>query len=368
MRIVYFTHSLASCWNNGNAHFLRGLLRELACRGHAVTSYEPEQGWSRRNLVAEHGDLQLTRFRARFHQIDVRLYGESPDPEEMLHGANLVLVHEWTAPELVAAIGAVRKRGGRFVLLFHDTHHRAVSDPAALRRIDLSGYDGVLAFGRSLAEVYRRNGWGRRVFVLHEAADTRIFFPMPSDERRKGIVWIGNWGDDERSNEIRTFLLKPAHDVGLPVDVYGVRYPDAARRQLEEYRAVYHGWLANIDVPTVFARHPFTVHIPRRYYASLLPGIPTIRVFEALACGMPLVCAPWEDSERLFAPGTDYLVAADEGEMRRHMRALMNDRDLRASLARSGLERIRSRHTCAHRADRLLSIHAELAMPFAGVA
>ena len=46
MRIVYFTHSLASCWNHGNAHFLRGVLSELASRGHDVVAYEPEGAWS----------------------------------------------------------------------------------------------------------------------------------------------------------------------------------------------------------------------------------------------------------------------------------------------------------------------------------
>jgi spore maturation protein CgeB len=370
MRIIYFTHSLTSCWNHGNAHFLRGLLRELASRGHAVTSYEPEQAWSRQNLIAEHGELQVTRFRARFHQVDVRFYGETAAVEAMLDGADLVVVHEWTAPETIAAIGAVRKRGGSFVLLFHDTHHRAVSDPSALRKVDLSGYDGVLAFASSLAEVYRRNGWGRRVFVLHEAADTRTFRPLEgeSDQKREGVVWIGNWGDGERSNEISTFLLEPAHEASLPIDVYGVRYPASALRQLAEHGARYLGWLPNIDVPKVFARYPMTVHIPRCFYAAQLPGTPTIRVFEALACGIPLICAPWEDSEHLFEPGADYLVAADKSEMRAHMRDLSNDPSLRASLARSGLERIRARHTCAHRADQLLAICAEIATPFAGVA
>ena len=50
MRIVSFNHSLASCWNHGNAHFLRGVLRELQARGHAIRSFEPSDGWSRMNL------------------------------------------------------------------------------------------------------------------------------------------------------------------------------------------------------------------------------------------------------------------------------------------------------------------------------
>ena len=52
MRVVLFCHSLASCWNHGNAHFLRGVARELLARGHEVRAFEPADGWSRANLVA----------------------------------------------------------------------------------------------------------------------------------------------------------------------------------------------------------------------------------------------------------------------------------------------------------------------------
>jgi spore maturation protein CgeB len=90
-----------------------------------------------------------------------------------------------------------------------------------------------------------------------------------------------------------------------------------------------------------------------------LPGIPTIRVFEALACGIPLICAPWRDSEGLFTPGSDFLVARDGREMREHMRALCADAALRERLARSGRETILARHTCAHRVDELLDIAKE---------
>jgi spore maturation protein CgeB len=99
-----------------------------------------------------------------------------------------------------------------------------------------------------------------------------------------------------------------------------------------------------------------TVHIPRRPYVEALPGIPTIRVFEALACGVPLVSAAWQDVEGLFTPGIDYLAASSPGEMRTHLRALACDADLRHALADRGVDTIRRRHTCAHRVDELLQI------------
>ena len=103
------------------------------------------------------------------------------------------------------------------------------------------------------------------------------------------------------------------------------------------------------------------MHVPRRFYVDLLPGIPTIRVFEALACGIPLVSAPWDDCEGLFAPGEDFLVARDAREMRAQLRAVLNDPALARTLAERGRRTILARHTCAHRVDELLAIHAEIA-------
>jgi spore maturation protein CgeB len=356
MRIVYFTHSLRSCWNHGNAHFLRGVLSELVDRGHDVRVLEAEGAWSLANLLKDHGEEGLAAFRDAYPELSSRTYLRPEEGAAHAWGADLVIVHEWNDPELVAAVGRLRSRGGRFTLLFHDTHHRAVSAPHEMRAYDLNAYDGVLAFGATLARVYERWGWGDRVHVWHEAADTRRFHPPARERERKGLVWIGNWGDGERSAELIDYLLAPARDAGMPLDIYGVRYPDEARAKLSEFGARYHGWLANAAAPAAFARHLATVHVPRRFYVDVLPGIPTIRVFEALACGVPLISAPWDDAEGLFRPGTDYLVARDEAEMARHMQAVRDDPERRASLIASGLATVRARHTCAHRADELLAV------------
>jgi spore maturation protein CgeB len=360
VRIVYFTHSLASCWNHGNAHFLRGVLRDLIRRGHDVKVYEPRDGWSLANLLRDHGQAGLEPYRAAYPDLHSTSFGADLDLDQALEGADLVIAHEWNPPSLVQALGRARARGGRFRLLFHDTHHRAVSDPKAIRAFDLSGYDGVLAFGETLAEVYRRWGWGDRVHVWHEAADVTLFRPPPPDTERDGLVWIGNWGDGERTAELETFLLRPARDAGLTLDVHGVRYPPQARALLARHGARYLGWLPNAGVPEVFARHLATVHVPRRFYVTALPGIPTIRVFEALACGIPLVCAPWSDTEHLFRVGRDFMMASDRPAMTQRLRDLAQDPALRAELAASGLETILARHTCAHRAAELLAIVATL--------
>jgi spore maturation protein CgeB len=363
MKIAYFTHSLASCWNHGNAHFLRGVLDELIARGHQARAFEPAGAWSRANLLADHGPSGLRAFEEKYPRLAPTVYKSGADLAELVEDTDLVLVHEWNEPALVAGLGALRKRGAPFLLLFHDTHHRAVSAPEEMRAYDLSGYDGVLAFGEALAEVYRRWGWGDRVWTWHEAADIRRFHPLAEERAREGLVWIGNWGDGERTEELEEFLFRPARSAGLPLDIFGVRYPADALETLRRYGACYHGWLANARAPEIFARHLATVHVPRRFYATSLPGIPTIRVFEALACGIPLVCAPWDDAEGLFRPGEDYLIAQDGDAMAQQLRVLASDPDRCAALAAQGLATIRARHTCAHRANELLAIAERLASP-----
>src|SRR5205085_9261795 len=99
------------------------------------------------------------------------------------------------------------------------------------------------------------------------------------------LIWIGNWGDDERTEELNEFLIQPAKALGLKARIHGVRYPASALQLLEDAEIEYAGWLPNFEAPHAFAGYKFTVHIPRRPYVEALPGIPTIRIFEALACG-----------------------------------------------------------------------------------
>jgi spore maturation protein CgeB len=361
MRVVVFCHSLLSDWNHGNAHFLRGVTTELALRGHDVRAFEPRDAWSAMNLVRDHGERALYLSQKAYPFVRSQRYTpEELDLDEALDGADVVLVHEWNQPALVARIGAHRRAAGsRYRLLFHDTHHRSVTDPDAIRRFDLSAYDGVLAFGEAVRDVYAREGWAKRVFVWHEAADVRVFRPMLG-EPLGDLVWIGNWGDDERSRALTEMLLEPARDLGLVARVHGVRYPATALRALQDHNVVYGGWLPNFRAPEIFASFRLTVHVPRNPYVEALRGIPTIRVFEALACGIPLVSAPWEDSERLFTPGKDFLVAKDGNEMREHMKMLLSDGVARRELAYHGRRTILNRHTTAHRVDELLAIVRDL--------
>jgi spore maturation protein CgeB len=360
VKLALFYHSLISDWNHGNAHFLRGVAGELLARGHEVSVYEPASAWSALHLVRDHGPAAIAAFHHAYPQLASVRYGDDLDLDAALDGVDAAIVHEWNDPALVGRLGEHRARGGRCALLFHDTHHRSVTAPEELARYDLRHYDGVLAFGRVIRDLYRARGWARRAWTWHEAADVRVFQPRPSARRDGDLVWIGNWGDEERSAELREMLLGPVAALGLRARAHGVRYPAHARAALAAAGIAYGDWLPNFDVPDVLARYAVTVHVPRRPYARALPGIPTIRVFEALACGIPLVSAPWRDDEGLFTPGEDFLVARDGAEMKRQLELVLGDRARATALAAHGRATILARHTCGHRVDELLGILKEL--------
>jgi spore maturation protein CgeB len=364
MKIVFFVHSIVSDWNNGHVHFLRGLMAALQRRGHQLLICEQRHNWSTRNLFEEEGAEALLEFAQVFAHLPVAFYeggdGIIEEVELLTRGADLVIVHEFNEPELVGAVADVRRRRDDFLLLFHDTHHRALSVPQQIARLNLAPFDGVLAFGEVLTALYRHRFGFSRAWTLHEAADIDLFQPL-AKEKEEDVVWIGNWGDEERSSELRAYLVEPARALPrLRFSVHGVRYPEPARAQLAAAGIAFRGRLANHRVPQALARARLTIHIPRRYYRQSLPGVPTIRPFEAMACGIPLISLPWPDPQGLFRAGRDYLLAHSPEEMAQLIKKLTQSAEAAATLAASGLQRIRAQHTCDHRADELASICQQL--------
>ena len=372
MRFAFFYHTVRSDWNNGHAHFLRGVMRALQALGHESVCYEEAGNWSVSNLVHDHGLGPLVQFRRRFPFVRVRLY----DPSRMatlerqlareLSGVDVVLMDEWPAvenQELTDLLIRLRRTCG-YTLLLRDAHYRILTQPVDLRR-RLEEFDAVLAYGPSMADEYRHRFGLRAVHVVHEAADTALFRPVPPDPNRPmdDAIFVGNWGDRDRAEELRQFLLRPARTFRgqRRFVVHGVRYPREVLDAFQRYYGVeYRGWLLNFLVPRAFAQARVGIHVIRRQYARLLYGIPTIRVFEALASGLPLISTRWQDTDHLFHEGRDYLMVDNRKEMQDALAWLWEDESARQRLARNGRERIRAEHTCMHRAQQILDIVADL--------
>jgi spore maturation protein CgeB len=361
-----FAHSWVSDWNHGNAHFLRGLMCSLVAMGHDVHCYEQLGSWSLTNLVQQEGTRaieSIDSFRKNYPDLNVRFYNDDSALESYLrgelHGADVVIIHEWNDPGVVNTILGLRDEL-KFRALFHDTHHRAYTRPGEILRVQLGRFDGVLAFGEAIRKIYA-DGFGvPRVWTFHEAADVNTFKPL-IEPKTIDVVWIGNWGDGERTKALEEFLIRPAEEwPKRRVVVHGVRYPHEALQLLSSAGIEFRGYLPNLNTPKTYAQSCLALHVPRQQYSNGLSGIPTIRVFEALACGIPLICSPWMDVEGLFRPGKDYVVVPDGEAMKAEIERLLRDGRARRQIAASGLETIRERHTCRHRAEELLEICEEL--------
>jgi spore maturation protein CgeB len=375
MNFAIFGHSIRSDWNHGNAHFLRGLMRALEELGHHASFYEAVNNWSVDNLRQEHGEAPLLDFASHFPNLRYNLYNPAllSNPQRLrswllrtLASVDVALVHEWNDPALVVELGRMRRAGEfgpHLHALFHDTHYRAYSEPEKMRALQLENYDAVLSFSPAITEIYRRDFGLPHVYTVHEAADPDLFRPLALP-KEQDIVFIGNWGDNDRNETLEIYLLQPSNLLpDLRFAIYGVRYGAALlERFARDYHVQYRGWVANYRAPLVYAASKMSVHLPRQQYTSVVYGTPTIRVFETLACGLPLISLPWPDTDGLFCAGEDYLVVEDQAEMVAAMRQLAADPAARKKLGDSGRARILAHHTVRHRARQILGIVEGLAL------
>lgn len=358
MRFALFYQSVISDWNHGNAHFLRGVMRALQRRGHEVVCYEQQDNWSLSNLLQEEPDA-IANFERRFPDLRYERYEAVAGLEawlrQRLSGADVAIVHEWNEPPIIRLISQLcRELGVRS--LFHDTHYRVVLDEDYRRQLDLPGFDVILAYSPSLAE--RHHAFGHSdVRVLHEAADVTVFGPRDVPKVHD-VVFVGNCGEEDRREGIDSLLFGPRRALPhLGFAMYGVRYPESVLAAMRNGLNIdFRGRLANVDVPAVYSAAKVVLHVPRRPYVELLPGTPTIRIFEALASGACLVSAVWPDTDGLFQAGRDYMVANTACQMREAIDWLCRDDASREGFGRRGRQTILERHTCDHRAAQLLEM------------
>src|SRR5262249_29000337 len=156
---------------------------------------------------------------------------------------------------------------------------------------DLEAYDGILACGAARREEHLARGWADRVWTWHEAADTTVFHPMPWVRPTSDLVSIGNGDGGERGADLRELFLGPAEAPGGRPAACGRRHPKEAPAALGGAGTPPGGGRPTPGGPGASARPRVAVHVPRRPNGGKPPGTPALCVFEALACGIPLICS-----------------------------------------------------------------------------
>lgn len=358
MKITMFYQSLVSEYNFAGANFLRGIVSELLHRGHDVTVYEPLRSACLENLVSLYGDEPVKEFRKFYKD---RLKSKFYQPEHLdlnmvLQDTDLVIVHEMNDKDLIKKIGLCRKQKNNLKALFHDPSTNVLDE-----KFDagiLKNYDGILAGCNFLRDKYLEKEIAEQVWVWHEAIDSRVFYPMSSLEKEGDVVCIGNWGKGEREDELERYLINPVSQLNLRSSLFGVGYPEDFIEKCIPCNISYRNWVANYKIPSVLSAYSVALHLPKRSYTQSVPGKPATGIFEAMACGIPVLSAPWEDTDSLFNK-EDY-VLTDEKSVQNHLNEMIRDKARAEEIAGNARRTINKKHTTWHRVDQLMTICEEL--------
>lgn len=348
MRFVVFGLSVSSAWGNGHATLWRGLLRALGSQGHEIAFFERDAPY-----YAAHRDMP------RGEGYDLVIYPTweevAPVAKDAVARADVAVVTSYQADaqraiELV--LGACR--GAR---LFYD-----LDTPVTLERLGrgddvpwipsagLGGFDLVLSYtgGASLTALTERLG-AKRAEALYGSVDAAAHHPAaPRREWASALSYLGTYAAD-RQRGVEDLLLAVAERApGERFLLGGPMYPASMRRppNLTQLPHVAPG-----DHPAFYASARATLNVTRA--AMKQAGYcPSARLFEAAACGAPIVSDAWDGLGLFFEPGREIVIAETTDDV---VRALRDPRALE-EVARRARERTLAEHTADHRAARLVEL------------
>jgi spore maturation protein CgeB len=350
LNLVILGLSITSSWGNGHATTYRGLMRELVRRGHDVLFLERDLPWYADNRDLPCPPYGRTEIYGGFEELRDRFAREVRD-------ADLVVVGSYV-PDGVA-VGDWVQRTARGITAFYD-----IDTPVTLAKLasgdcdylapsQIARYDVYLSFtgGPTLRRLEREYG-SSMACVLHCAFDPEVYFPE-AQPVQWDLGYMGTYSDD-RQPTLEALLLEPARrwPAGR-FTVAGPQYPDDVR------------WPANVDYTAHLAprehrafynRQRYTLNVTR---ADMIAAgwSPSVRLFEAAACGTPIVSDYWKGIETIFAPQREILLATGPADVLRILEGVSEEE--RRAIGRRARARVLAEHTAAHRAEQLESYALE---------
>ncbi len=345
LKTVILGLSITSSWGNGHATTFRGLVRELTALGHDVLFLERDAPW-----YAENRDLPQPPWGR------TALYGSLPELQEQfrteVRDADAVIVGSYV-PEGIA-VGQWVQSIARGVRAFYD-----IDTPVTLAKMErgeceylspalISGYDVYLSFagGPTLARLERQYG-SPQARALYCSVDPDLYYPedVPADY---DLGYMGTYSDD-RQPPLDTLLLEPARR--WPAGrfaVAGPQYPPSAAWPANVARTEH---LPPSEHRSWYNRQRFTLNITRADMVKMGYS-PSVRLFEAAACGVPILSDFWDGLDTLFVLGTEILITRSADDTLRFLRDLP-DAD-RTEIAARAKARVLASHTAANRAGELV--------------
>ena len=344
LRVVIIGLSITSSWGNGHATTYRGLVRELVRRGHDVLFLERDKPWYASNRDLPHPPYGRTVLYASVSELTDRFAAD-------IRSADLVVVGSYV-PEGVA-VGEWVTLTARGLTAFYD-----IDTPVTLAKLErgdfeylspglIPRYGMYLSFtgGRTLGRLERELG-SPRALPLYCSVDPELYYPEPR-QIRWDLGYLGTYSAD-RQPPLEKLMLEPARrwSTGRFI-VAGPQYPESIR------------WPANVErihhLPpphhrTFYNEQSFTLNITR---ADMIRAgySPSVRLFEAAACGVPIISDEWDGLGTFFDVGSEIFVARTADDV---LRALAETTDAdRRGIGQLARERVLRAHTAAHRAAEL---------------
>ena len=347
MKLVIFGLSVSSSWGNGHATLWRGLIHALSRAGHWVVFYERDVPY-----YAEHRDL------AYLPDGQLRLYSSWAEATDSaaadLADADVGMVTSY-CPDGVAAAELVLSSNAS-VSVFYD-----LDTPVTLERLrvgqpvpyigpgGLAGFDLVLSYtgGSALTELEHSLG-AKRVLPLYGSVDPAVHYPVPPVKRyRADLSYLGTYAEDRQEALVR-LLVEPARRVPRRFLIGGAQYP-AAFPWSDNIYFVRH--LPPAEHSAFYCSSRLTLNITRGPMAEM-GYCPSGRLFEAAACGVPVLTDSWDGLSDFFEPGSEILVAATTEDA---VAALETSDAELARIARAARERTLSQHSAHRRAAELVA-------------
>ncbi|HEY0627134.1 MAG TPA: glycosyltransferase [Allosphingosinicella sp.] len=344
MRLVVLGLSLSSSWGNGHATTFRALLKEFAARGHDILFLERDVPWYRDNRDIADPDY-----------CELRFYSDLDDLRQWqgeIARADAVMVGSYV-PEGVA-VGRLVQETAQGVTAFYDIDTPVTL--AKLRRGDyeylspevIPGYDVYLSFtgGPTLRHIEEEYG-SPAARALYCSVDPDAYPPLDVP-KKWALSYLGTYSPD-RQPALERLLIEPAR--ALPNErlvVAGPQYP-ADIDWPKNVERIEH--CPPADHPAFYAASRFTLNVTR---ADMIAAgwSPSVRLFEAAACGIPVISDKWQGIEELLTPGREIILADKSEDV---IAALSHDA---SGLGQAARTRILAAHTASHRAAEL-EIHLQ---------
>ena len=349
LNIVVIGLSVTSSWGNGHATTYRALLSALAARGHTVSFLERDVPWYRDHRDFTKPDGWTVHLYQSLQELPHR-HGQ------LVEDADLVIIGSYVPDGIAIANWATSHARG--ITAFYD-----IDTPVTLAGLEqgldylspamIPRFDIYLSFSGGPALTMIEDIYGSPMArVLYCSADVELYQPQQAPGRWS-LGYLGTYSAD-RQPQLESLLIEPARALpGERMVVAGAQYPDDIVWPDNVERLEH---VAQHQHAAFFAAQRFTLNVTRADMRAL--GFsPSVRLFEAAACGTPILSDHWPGLETIFAPNSELLVVSSPRDVTEILEKMPDE--TRRSIAERGRRRVLRDHTPDHRALQLEDYYRE---------